>query len=43
VQALFANQKKLVPGYERAMAQTEESINLCIAQKAQGQKLISSL
>jgi len=43
VQALFASQKKLVPGYERAMAQTEESINLCIAQKAQGQKLISSL
>ena len=43
VQMLFAGQKKLVPGYERAMAQTEESINLCIAQRDQGQKLIQSL
>ncbi|HEY8569634.1 M1 family metallopeptidase, partial [Microbulbifer sp.] len=43
VQLLFTQQQKLVPGYERALAQTEESINLCMALKDKGQQLITSL
>ena len=43
VQMLFTSEKKLVPGYERAMAQTEESINLCIAQKEKGTELINAI
>ncbi|MFD1215839.1 M1 family metallopeptidase [Microbulbifer celer] len=40
---LFSQQKKLVPGYERAMSQTEESINLCLALKEKGHSLTSSV
>ncbi|MCK7598925.1 ERAP1-like C-terminal domain-containing protein [Microbulbifer sp. CAU 1566] len=43
VQALFTQQKKLVPGYQRALDQTEEGINLCMALKEKGQALTASL
>ncbi|WP_066959388.1 M1 family metallopeptidase [Microbulbifer sp. Q7] len=43
VQALFAQQQNLVPGYQRALAQTEEGINLCMALREQGQALVKSL
>ncbi|WP_299597459.1 M1 family metallopeptidase [uncultured Microbulbifer sp.] len=43
VQMLFTQQEKLVPGYQRALAQTEEGINLCVAQKGKGQELVGSL
>ncbi|WP_078083472.1 M1 family metallopeptidase [Microbulbifer mangrovi] len=43
VQALFTQQQKLVPGYQRALSQTEEGINLCMAQKSKGQELVGSL
>ncbi|MFV8781000.1 M1 family aminopeptidase [Microbulbifer sp. SA54] len=43
VQMLFTQQKKLVPGYERALAQTDESINLCMALQEQGQALVTSV
>ncbi|MBB5213059.1 M1 family metallopeptidase [Microbulbifer hydrolyticus] len=43
VQMLFTQQQKLVPGYERALDQTEEGINLCMALKDRGQELIGSL
>ncbi|QKX16957.1 M1 family metallopeptidase [Microbulbifer sp. YPW1] len=42
-QALFTQQQKLVPGYQRALSQTEESINLCVALKDKGQELVGSL
>ncbi|WP_240913997.1 M1 family metallopeptidase [Microbulbifer sp. SH-1] len=43
VQMLFTQQQKLVPGYERALAQTEEGINLCMALKEKGQALAAEL
>ncbi|WP_295797249.1 M1 family metallopeptidase [uncultured Microbulbifer sp.] len=43
VQALFASDSKLVPGYERAMAQTEESISLCMALKEKGTELLNTI
>jgi len=41
-QLLFTRHQKLVPGYQRAMSQTEEGINLCMALKVQGQSLVSA-
>ncbi|WP_231758686.1 M1 family metallopeptidase [Microbulbifer elongatus] len=43
IQLLFTQQQKLVPGYQRALAQTEEGINLCLALKENGQALVESL
>jgi len=43
VQMLFTQQQKLVPGYQRALDQTEEGINLCMALKEKGQGLVGSL
>lgn len=43
VQTLFLEQQALVPGYQRALAQTEESINLCMALKEMEQSLAASL
>nr|WP_010133326.1 M1 family metallopeptidase [Microbulbifer agarilyticus] len=43
VQLLFADNKQLIPGFQRALAQTEERISLCIAQKEKGTELIGAL
>ena len=43
VQLLFTQQQEMVPGYQRALDQTEEGINLCMALKEKGQELVGSL
>ena len=42
LQALFEEHAELAPGYRRALAQTEERIQLCMAQADQGRALIDS-
>ncbi|MCA0899755.1 M1 family metallopeptidase [Microbulbifer agarilyticus] len=43
VQLMFADNKQIIPGFERALAQTEERIKLCIALKEKGAELIGAL
>ena len=41
--ALFEKYGELTPGYQRAYDQTDERIQLCVAQRAQGEALAGSL
>ncbi|MCH9692816.1 MAG: ERAP1-like C-terminal domain-containing protein [Gammaproteobacteria bacterium] len=41
VQGLFEAQQQLVPGYKRALAQTQEQITLCMALREKGQRLLA--
>ncbi|MBY6190034.1 ERAP1-like C-terminal domain-containing protein [Microbulbifer agarilyticus] len=43
VKILFADHHEIIPGFERALAQTEESIQLCIALKDKGTEMVDSL
>jgi alanyl aminopeptidase len=43
VQKLYAEQGQLTPGYQRALDQTVESLQLCVALAPQGGQLVSAL
>lgn len=43
LQQLFARHGDLVPGYQRSLAQAEEKIQLCVAQRENGKALLRSL
>ncbi len=43
LQALFERHSELTPGYQRSMAQTEETIELCMAQREQAPEFIRAL